>query len=140
LPQIPGYVVVLKLGQGGCGTVYFAKRIADGKGVALKTLTPINKAVTQRDVSLFQREMTVCMSLKHPNIVSFEEQGCFGGGSFYFSMEYCSGGSLHDLVTKRGFLSVTEAMPIFMQVLDALICTRKRLRPRDLKPRKHAFR
>ncbi|MCW3998651.1 MAG: serine/threonine protein kinase [Candidatus Bathyarchaeota archaeon] len=134
LPHIPGYLIVLKLGQGGYGTVYFAKRLRDGKELALKTLTPLNKAVTERDVALFQREMDVCMALRHPNLVSFEDQG-FTEGLLYFAMEYCSGGSLHDLVLKRSVLSVNEALPIMRQVLDGLaFAHQKGYVHRDLKP------
>lgn len=134
LPQIPGYLVVLKLGQGGCGTVYFAKRISDGKELALKTLTPLNKAVTQRDIATFQREMKVSMTLKHPNLVCFEDQGCIGN-VLYFAMEYCSGGSLQDMVSKKGILNLNEALPIMRQVLDGLSCAHEKgFVHRDLKP------
>jgi hypothetical protein len=134
LPYVPGYMIVLNIGQGGFGTVYFAKRLSDGKELALKTLTPIKKAVTHRDIAHFQREMTVNMALKHPNLVSFEDQGQ-SGELLYFAMEYCSGGSLQDLVEKRSFLTQNEALPIMRQVLDGLSYAHENgFVHRDLKP------
>jgi pSer/pThr/pTyr-binding forkhead associated (FHA) protein len=134
LPSIPGYVVVLKLGQGGFGTVYFAKRQSDGKEVALKLLQPQKKSITERDIRHFQREMKVTMNLKHPNLVTFEEQG-YSGGLLYFAMEYCSGGSLQDFLDKKGVLNPSEALPIMLQALEGLsYAHNKGFVHRDLKP------
>jgi serine/threonine protein kinase len=42
-------------------------------------------------------------------------------GTFFFTLEYCEGGSLRDLMQERGStLSIDEALFIIMQVLDAL--------------------
>jgi hypothetical protein len=134
LPNIPGYVVVFKLGQGGYGTVYFAKRRSDGKEVALKILQPQKKSITERDIKYFQREMKVTMNLKHPNLVLFEEQG-YSDGLLYFAMEYCSGGSLQDFLNKKGVLNPSEATPIIVQALEGLSYAHERgFVHRDLKP------
>jgi eukaryotic-like serine/threonine-protein kinase len=135
LPHIPGYEIVRRLGVGGQGMVYLVKRCSDQKELALKVMLARKKGVTEMDVKRFQREMDVCKELRHPCIVTFEDQG-YENGLFYFTMEYCKGGSVHDLLSRRGgLLSVSEAFPIMLQALDGLAYAHnKGFVHRDLKP------
>ncbi|MEM2991501.1 MAG: serine/threonine-protein kinase, partial [Halobacteria archaeon] len=135
LPEIPDYEIVRELGQGGMGVVYLARRLSDSKKVALKVMLSKRGRVTEKLVKYFQREMEICRQLRHPNIVEFYEQG-YNRGIFYFVMEYCNGGSLRDLMRKRGGrLDLDEAKPIMLQVLDGLAYAHEReIVHRDLKP------
>ena len=69
---------------------------------------------------MFLREMENCRALAQPNIVSLLEAG-EKGGTYFYTMEYCSGGSVADLMQARGGpLSVEEACAIVLQALKGL--------------------
>jgi hypothetical protein len=160
-PQIPGYEIERKLGEGGMGRVFLA-RVLDkknpspfrnretplpkgsargvslfrkGKIVALKTMLPRKSAVSEADVRRFQREMAVCAQLQHPNIVAYIDQG-YHNGIFYFVMEYCPAGSVQDrLASSGGKLTVAESVAIISQALNGLAYAhRQGIVHRDLKP------
>jgi serine/threonine protein kinase len=68
----------------------------------------------------FAREASNMVGLKHRNIVEFY---CFGSAhdTFFFVMEYCSGGSLGSyLDTRGGRLPISHAVNIAIQILDGL--------------------
>ncbi|MDD5311460.1 MAG: serine/threonine-protein kinase [Dehalococcoidia bacterium] len=134
-PNIPGYQFLKELGKGGFGKVYLVKRNRDDKELALKVMLSGKKNVNDKDVQRFQREMKICMNLRHKNIVTLEEQGT-SNGLFYFTMEYCPGGNMGRLIDKReGPIEVDEAMPMMLQILDGLVYAHeKSIVHRDLKP------
>jgi serine/threonine protein kinase len=78
----------------------------------------------QRAVNWFLREVENMKVLKHPNVVKLKEFG-YADETFFFTMEYCDGGSVVDLMEKRGFstLPIGEAVAIILQVLDGLTYT-----------------
>ena len=135
LLQIPGYEIIRELGIGGCGKVYLARRCRDGRELALKVMLSRKSGISDKDIQRFQREMKICMELKHQHIVTLEEQGNYHG-LFYFTMEYCPGGDLGRLMDKRGkYLNPEEALPLMLQILDGLIYAHKKgVVHRDLKP------
>ena len=135
MPQIPGYSFVRELGRGAFGKVYLVTRQRDNKEMALKIMLANKRDVSQKDIQLFQRETENCMKLRHPNIVALEEQGHVNG-MFYFVMEFCPGGSMSDLMTKRGgHLELEEALPLMLQALDGLAYIHSEgFVHRDLKP------
>jgi serine/threonine-protein kinase len=87
--------------------------------VALKVMLP-QVAADERAVERFLREVEVMRGLVHPNIVRFHDSGCYER-TFFFTLEYCNGGSVDQLMRLRGgTLPVDEALPIIDQVLDGL--------------------
>ncbi len=134
-PDFPGYVVSGLLGRGGVGPVYLAIRAKDGSKVAIKIMLP-RVAVDEKTRKTFLREMAVTAQLKHPNVVELFDQGALGD-RFYFVMEYCPGGSVEELMRKRGGkLSVEEAAPIMLQTLEGMAYVHEKgFVHRDLKPR-----
>jgi serine/threonine-protein kinase len=77
-------------------------------------------AVDQRNREAFVREIQNTKSLRHRNVVCLHDDG-FSNGTFYFTLEFCDGGSLDALLQKQGGkLSVTEAVPLVFQALDGL--------------------
>jgi serine/threonine protein kinase len=122
---IPGYEIVRRIGVGGMGAVYLARRERDAVWVALKLMLA-KIAVNENARVRFLRESSIVEQLVHPNIVSFYERGS-EGPSFYFTMEFCPGGSLGDLLARRGGkLPVEEACAIALQILDALAYAHER--------------
>lgn len=59
-------------------------------------------------------------ALNHPNVVKMRDYG-YSDGTFFFTLDYCEGGSVTDLMQQRGGrLSIQEAVPIILQALDGL--------------------
>jgi hypothetical protein len=119
LATVRGYDVLRELGRGGMGAVYLARHAGTGEQVALKVMLP-RIAAEARAREMFLREVENTRALCHPNVVRLREAGC-SGGAFYFTMEYCPGGSVARLQQERGgVLSADEAVPIALQALAGL--------------------
>ncbi|MFB2920321.1 MULTISPECIES: protein kinase domain-containing protein [Aerosakkonema] len=119
LIAIEGYTTIKQLGKGGMGEVYLVRNDNTGEEVALKVMLP-KVAVKPWAVEMFLREVENTKALNHPNIVQLKESG-YCNGTFFLTLEYCNGGTLADLIRQRdGRLSVDEAIPIILQILDAL--------------------
>ncbi|MBD2297236.1 protein kinase domain-containing protein [Nostoc sp. FACHB-190] len=119
LNTICGYQIVKLLGEGGFGEVYLAQHNKSGKFVALKVMSPAVNA-NQLAIQMFLRETENTKALRHPNVVQLIDYGYFKN-IFFFTMEYCQGGSLSDLVRQQGgLLSIDIAVPITLQILDGL--------------------
>ncbi|MFP4122553.1 protein kinase domain-containing protein [Coleofasciculus sp.] len=119
LPKIRGYTTLKRLGQGGLGTVYLAHHDQTGELVALKIMRSHHRRSSDA-IRQFLLEVEQTKALQHPNIVRLRELG-YDKDSFFFTMDYCNGGSVLDLMQQRGGkLSVNEAMSITLQVLDGL--------------------
>lgn len=133
--SVRGYELERKLGEGGMGIVYRARRESDGATVALKTIAPAI-AGTTGTVARFLREASVLRRLDHPNIVRFEQMGQ-SDGRLYFAMEYVPGVNADGLLKKRGGpLSVRAAAALTCQALEALAYAHELgFVHRDIKPR-----
>ncbi len=117
------YVLLKELGKGGFSLVYLAQHQETKEQVALKVMLP-KVAANQRAVNWFMREIENMKVLKHPNVVGLKEFG-YADETFFFTMEYCDGGSVVDLMAKRGVstLPIAESVAIIIQVLDGLTYT-----------------
>jgi serine/threonine protein kinase len=99
LPELPGYELLERVGQGGMGVVYKARQTALDRFVAIKTILP-HGALRDEQRRRFDREAKVMASLQHPNVVQIHEIG--EGDDFpYLVMEYLQGGRLSDRIEGR---------------------------------------
>jgi len=120
------FEVVSKLGEGGCGSVYHCLWIKDKKReVAVKLLDPAG------DQPRFIREAKVLRKTNHDNVVKLLGSGLHDRQP-YIALEYMEGGSVRDLMDKRGKLAVDEAAWILIQTIRGLRATKAV--HRDLKP------
>jgi WD40 repeat protein/serine/threonine protein kinase len=118
-PSIEGYTILRQLGSGALGTVYLALSHHTEERVALKILTP-KTVVRSGVIDAFLQEVTSTKILQHQNIVQLLDAG-YVSGAFFFALEYCDGGNVADLMQQRGGrLSIDEALPIILQVLEGL--------------------
>lgn len=119
LVPIDGYTVRRKLGEGAQGAVYLATHESSGEQVALKVMVA-KVAVDDRAREEFLREIVNIQAQHHPNVVDFRSAGS-SGGAFFFTSEYCAGGSVDDLMRRRGsVLTVDESVSIVLQALAGL--------------------
>lgn len=118
-PRIPGHEVVHRLGAGGMGAVYLARRERDGLWVALKVILA-RMAVDPTAQKRFLRECALVEQLSHPNVVAFYERGTVGD-MYWFTMEFCPAGCVSHLLKRSGGrLPVPEAIDVAMDALRAL--------------------
>jgi serine/threonine-protein kinase len=133
--DIPGYSISRKLGAGGMGVVYEARRRASGERVALKTIIPVPGA-GQSSILLFRREMELLSQIEHPRIVRFIESGEHAG-QIYLVMEYVDAVELATLVERiPRDRQIQIYCAVICQVLEALeFAHQRKLVHRDVKPR-----
>ncbi|HKQ73785.1 MAG TPA: serine/threonine-protein kinase [Blastocatellia bacterium] len=128
------YFLESKLGGGGMGAVYRAKRLLIGDMAAVKILNPEHSA-DSRAVERFYREAKVCASLRHPNAVMVYDFGVTEDKLIYFVMELIEGKDLRRIIMQTGRLPYTEAANILIQVCAVLNeAHNKNVVHRDLKP------
>lgn len=117
--EIGGYRFEKRIGRGGMGVIYRAVHGATGQTVAVKMLHPhLTRDPSVRD--RFLREARAQARLSHPHITEIrsllEEDG-----NYYIIMEFVEGETLAARLKRSGRLSPEEGLPIFRQVLDAVV-------------------
>jgi len=115
---VPGYAIEQRLGEGGMGVVYLARKEATGEPVALKVIAP-GALRTDEIIARFLREASILRKLRHRNIVRFREMG-YAAGLLYFVMDYVLGLDASEYVKRLGPRPVAEAVAIACQSLDGL--------------------
>jgi len=112
------YEIHEALGSGGMATVYRARDTWFGQECAVKLLTP-SAAKSQKTRTRFLSEARTMAVLDHPNVIRVLDVGD-EEGQFYFVMEYAPGGSLADLVRKKGPRAPREALGHVFHALRGL--------------------
>ena len=128
------YHLEAKLGAGGMGTVYRARRLMIGDAVAVKVLRP-EQLADPSAVERFRREAQAAARLKHPNVVTVHDFGVAEEGLVYLVMELVEGESLRQVIDRQGTLIPAIAAEVARQVCAALDEThRQSVVHRDIKP------
>lgn len=131
--KIGRYEIVRELGRGGMAVVYLAQDPFMKRQVAVKVL-PRQFTFDEQFRARFEREAQVIAALEHPSIVPVYDFGEHDGQP-YIVMRFMPGGSLADLLRRRGALTVSEAARVFQSIAGALDeAHRKGIVHRDLKP------
>jgi serine/threonine protein kinase len=118
-PEVPGYKVLAKLGQGGMGHVYKATQERLNRLVALKIIRKESMSQDPRAVRRFQREAQAAAQLSHPNIIVIYDFNQ-SGSTYYIAMEYIEGVDLHQLVQDYGPLPLDLASDLILQTASGL--------------------
>jgi len=115
-PEIRGYRVLAKIGEGGMSTVYLAEETARRRKAVLKIL----KGCRGDDDALWKRffqECAILSAIEHEHVVRIYDQG-FGDELAYIAMEHLGGGSLRE-VMDRG-LTLRQALSLLSQAASGL--------------------
>ncbi len=122
-----------KLGVGGMGVVYLGTYLKNGRKMAVKVLAP-EMSADGRLLRRFLREMAILSRLRHPHIVRY-----YGGGKdktqHFYAREYMDGGSVEQMLKKKGRFGWEETINYSRQVALALEYAHNHgIVHRDLKP------
>ena len=132
------YRVDEHLGKGGYGNVYACTQLSTGQKVALKMLSPETDGSAfpkAQQLARFQREVSLCAGLHHPNIVQILDKDHTDDDTLFIVFEYVPGITLKAHLKKKQHLSAMETGEIMAQVLEALAHAHKQgVIHRDLKP------
>jgi serine/threonine-protein kinase len=131
--QIRDFILEVKIGAGGVGEVWRARHQHLDKFYAIKAVFRHLSNDPHFHDRFFQ-EAKAMAQLDHPHIVGLHDFFYLDGNA-YMVMSYIEGGSLGDLLKKRGRLPLEEASQISSGILDALDFAHSRgVIHRDLKP------
>ncbi len=127
------YRLIRLLGKGGMGSVWLAEDEALRRPVAVKLISSELGALPKARAR-FVREAQLAARVKSPHVVQVYDHGLSDQGHPYMAMEYLTGESLGDRLT-RGPLALAEAARIVWQVARGLSSAHAAgLIHRDLKP------
>jgi serine/threonine protein kinase/ActR/RegA family two-component response regulator len=132
-PSYGAYRVESLAGIGGMGQVYKAYDAGLDRYVAVKVLSK-EWSSSPEFLNQFHREAKLIASINHPRIApiyTFGEQD----GESYFALQWCSGGSMANLIRQRGTIDLMQAIDFILQCARGLeAASQKGVVHRDIKP------
>jgi serine/threonine protein kinase len=128
----PGYAVLSALGSGQTAHVFLARH-ADRGEVALKL--PREELAQQPVLKrMFENEVHITLNLHHDNVVAALD-GMPTGPKAFLVLEYCSGGTLGELLAAERKLELARARKLIVDVARGLEhCHMRQVLHRDVKP------
>ena len=121
------------MGRGHFGTVKMAQSEGphDVNGYAIKS---IMKTKIEYRIDLLERELSLLVTVNHPNIIKFYE--VYEDAQYiHLVMELCTGGELFDQLASKGRYTEAEAAKIMKCLLHAVAHLHSlEIAHRDLKP------
>lgn len=128
------------IGNGGFAYVYQARDLSDNSTVALKLLK--KEFETRREVvQAFFKETQIVRNLGHTNVIRVHDVSSFVRPPFFFTMEFCAGGDLHQRIKRErkmpapSFLAYAESLAEALGAAHAI-----QLLHRDIKASNILFR
>lgn len=133
VPEVPGFTVGRELGRGGSSTVWLVTEERTGRDFALKCLLPQPAEDSQRgevtNAEAVRREIRILSVLDHPHLIKAHDALRFAdgpagsggsGGGLGLLVDYAPGGSLGQLVSSRGKLSIGETVTVLTPIAQVL--------------------
>ena len=132
VPEIEGYQIAGRLGEGGMGVVWRAVQLSTKRQVALKLL-PAAKFASSKSRARFEREVELSARLEHPNIARVYDSG-LRRWVYFYAMELIDGVDLDVHVRDNG-LAHRQILALMRTIAEAVQHAHQRgIIHRDLKP------
>jgi serine/threonine-protein kinase len=132
LGAVGPYRIERLLGEGGMGSVYFARRTDLGTPVAIKVLKDAPLSPARRD--RFLAEQRTLAALNHPFIARLYDAGMLPDGTPWIVMEYVDGVPITEYCRRRN-VSFVDRLRLVRAVAEAVRHAHRHLIVhRDLKP------
>ena len=127
------YRIERRIGEGGMGAVYLARREGDFEQVA--ALKVLRRGLdTEQILARFHTERRILAALDHPNVARLLDGGMTDDGRPYFVMEHIDGEPIDRFCESRGF-SLRARIELFVTACSAVHHAHQNLVVhRDLKP------
>ena len=112
------YHLLRKLGQGGMGEIFLAKRVGVGgfeKTVVVKTMLE-SLASSEEFVAMFFDEAHLAARLSHPNIAHIYDFGVIDG-VYYITMEYIPGEDLGSIIGRLYRDNLEIPVPVAVRIV-----------------------
>ena len=135
LPEIPGYRLLKRLGEGGMGEVFLARQLSLDREVAVK-LVRRELVAEEWFLERLEREARLLARLRDPHLVTVHDFLRLPDGTAAVVMELVEGGNLRDrLRAAPDGLPLDEALTLIRQVAAALAAAHAEgVVHRDIKP------
>ena len=129
------YELLARLGQGGMGTVYRARRVHIGDEVAVKVLHQ-NYSTEDDALTRFRREAQTAATLRHPNVVTiYDYSETRADAMAYLVMEFVPGLPLSQYLKNSNRLPLERAVALMHHICAGVgAAHRRQIVHRDLKP------
>jgi CheY-like chemotaxis protein len=134
--SVCGYELTRQLGEGGAAVVFEANREGDDR-VALKVATPSHdRAVNQRALHRFFREIRILQKLSHPHITGIKDYGYdHRRDIWYIALEFVEGRSMRLYSGGLFETSMEDKLSLIRQIAEALHAAHRcEVYHRDIKP------
>ncbi|KAK8398640.1 hypothetical protein O3P69_004044 [Scylla paramamosain] len=99
------YQIIRELGSGSYGSAHLAHHVPSDTKHVIKRIKISH--MTPKEVQNARQEVQVLSSLSHPYITQFQGS-CEEDGYLLIAMDYCAGGDLHSIITKRNGILFPE--------------------------------
>jgi formylglycine-generating enzyme required for sulfatase activity/tRNA A-37 threonylcarbamoyl transferase component Bud32 len=134
VPELPGYQILEKIGEGASGAVYRAYQASLDRSVAIKFVTQSDDFGRAERLERFQREARLLAKVAHPHVLAVYDAGLCEHGP-YLITEYLDGGNLRTLMKAGRPLPPAMLLRVIEPVIGALSALHHEgIVHRDLKP------
>jgi serine/threonine-protein kinase len=116
--RLTGFELIEKIGEGGMGHVWKARRLSLDRIVAIKLL-PSRYSRDPECVRQIVQEARTAARLKHPGIVQVYDAS-EESGNYYFVMEFVDGYNVGQWIKRKNILPVYDALVVVESVVAAL--------------------
>ena len=117
MKKVGNYTLVSELGKGQFGVVYKAHNTATDEVFAIKSITKQSVMSSPKLKELFDTEVKIMASIKHPNIMHLYEL-LETNNNYYLVLDYCRSGDMESYVKKHKGLGEEESVYLLMQVMN----------------------
>lgn len=127
------YEILSKIGSGGTSIVYKARRLADGKTVAVKVIRDGLDDIKEHERH-FRMEAEALSQMSHRNVRRILSAGQWND-SLYMVTEFIDGKTLKDIINENGPVPVKTAIDYTLQIVAGVEhAHRRNIIHRDIKP------